>query len=397
MSKLIVMTLCYQDASSVINLSKTGLQAAADTFQKSMLRGIEKNSNKDIVVINCIPVGTWPRQYKKLILCDNIQRRDNVQIHNIGCINLPVVKQLGRSHRIHKLLNMIAEPSDKVLIYSAYAPFLKAVTRYKKCESTVVITDLPEYYDNQAVSWFRRFLRKANNKKIYDYLGKINKFVLLTEQMKEPLKIGDRPYVVVEGICDTNIDDKHVSSGENKRVLFYSGTLSYKFGIMVLVDAFQKMKDKDVELWICGSGEAGLTIQETAERNSRIKYFGFCTKERVQELRAQATVLVNPRKNEGEYTKYSFPSKTMEYMASGIPVIMYKLDGILDEYDDYLYYVDGKEEDGLQKIIEKVLELSPAEREVFGNRAKEFVRSRKSEIAQSCKILDLLYNKTIID
>ena len=43
---------------------------------------------------------------------------------------------------------------------------------------------------------------------------------------------------------------------------------------------------------------------------------------------AQSLWPVNPRQNNEEFTKYSFPSKTMEYLASGVPVVAYKLDGI---------------------------------------------------------------------
>ena len=56
-------------------------------------------------------------------------------------------------------------------------------------------------------------------------------------------------------------------------------------------------------------------------------------------LQKTADVLVNPRLNEGEYTKYSFPSKTMEYLSTGRPVVCYKLDGIPDEYDKHLMEV----------------------------------------------------------
>ena len=35
----------------------------------------------------------------------------------------------------------------------------------------------------------------------------------------------------------------------------YTGTLRKIFGIMNLVEAFKMVKDRDVELWICGSGD----------------------------------------------------------------------------------------------------------------------------------------------
>ena len=51
-------------------------------------------------------------------------------------------------------------------------------------------------------------------------------------------------------------------------------------------------------------------------------------------------VLVNPRPNNEEYTKYSFPSKDIEYLSSGKPTVAFLLDGMPKCYQDFLYVVD---------------------------------------------------------
>ena len=110
----------------------------------------------------------------------------------------------------------------------------------------------------------------------------------------------------------------------------------------------------------------------------------------MQKLQQKATVLINPRNNDGEYTKYSFPSKTMEYMLSGKPVIMYKLDGVPDEYDSYLYYIGGNTADDIKKTILEVLNKSEKELESFGQKAAEFVSENKNSVVQAKRILTLL-------
>lgn len=69
------------------------------------------------------------------------------------------------------------------------------------------------------------------------------------------------------------------------------------------------VKDRDVELWICGSGDSKEAINEATRIDSRIKFFGLVDSETALEMQHKATILVNPRTSEGEYTKYSFPSK----------------------------------------------------------------------------------------
>ena len=50
----------------------------------------------------------------------------------------------------------------------------------------------------------------------------------------------------------------------------------------------------------------------------------------------KATLLVNPRPTTEEFTIYSFPSKNMEYMASGTPLLTTKLPGMPEEYHQYV-------------------------------------------------------------
>ena len=45
---------------------------------------------------------------------------------------------------------------------------------------------------------------------------------------------------------------------------------------------------------------------------------------------------MNPRSADAEYTKYSFPSKTIEYLATGVPVVMNRLPGIPEEYEYFV-------------------------------------------------------------
>ena len=60
----------------------------------------------------------------------------------------------------------------------------------------------------------------------------------------------------------------------------------------------------------------------------------------MKEYISSAAVLVNPRPNNEEYTKYSFPSKDIEYLLSGKPTVAFLLDGMPKCYQDFLYVVD---------------------------------------------------------
>ena len=113
-------------------------------------------------------------------------------------------------------------------------------------------------------------------------------------------------------------------------------------------------------------------------------------KNEILKLQRQATVLINPRQNEGEYTKYSFPSKTIEYLASGTPLVAYKLDGIPDEYDEYLYYVENNSVEALKSKLVEVCEQTDEERREFGERASKFVLENKNPQKQAERIIKFI-------
>lgn len=362
--------------------SKTSLANAANTFQWSLLEGLYENG-ETVKILNALPVGSFPKQYKKLFLESG--RWGNGQNYELGCINLPFIKQHQRYLKAKKQLE---KSQDKnILIYSAYEPFLKAAYRLDKSyKVTVIITDLPEFYDLGKTSALKKWLRAANNKKIYRYLERVDNFVILTEQMKEPLHIGSRPYVVVEGIANSAPQNPVRS---DKKSVLYTGTLHKKFGILTLLEAFSLIDDPDAELWICGGGDSKEAVEAAAEKDSRIKFFGYVTKDKVAELQQKAGMLINPRPNEGEYTKYSFPSKTMEYMLSSKPVVMYKLDGIPAEYDPYLNYIEGNSPEDMKNAILKVFASGNEAAKKAGSAAR-FVAENKNSAVQAKKILDLI-------
>lgn len=364
-----------------------GGSTAPNVFQWNLLKGLRYHLGDNLKVFNVLPIGIWPIEYKKLFFKDSEWSCMGINGQEIGSINLPFLKQLERSVRVKKILKNIIKQDREIIIYSAYMPFLKAIYRLpRNVKITVIITDLPEFYDLGNVSKVRKVLRNIQNKMIYRYLNRVDRFVVLTKQMCEPLRIGNRPWVCVEGICDETVEDSAIETG-TKKVILYSGTLHYQYGIKNLLHAFKQIEDENIELWICGCGEAEEEIRQLEKENIGIKYFGFCSQSEVAKLRARAHILVNPRTNEGEYTKFSFPSKTMEYMISGKPVVMYKLDGIPDEYDEYLFYVNNEDHvQGLKQAIDNVLH-SYEDALLRAKDAKEFVLNNKNAIIQSGKIL----------
>lgn len=363
---------------------KSPASAAPNVFQWSLLDGLT-GQVENLSVVNVLPVGTWPRICSKAVLPDGQWTEGNISGRELGCLNLPFFKQYIRYRKARRLLKGMAKPGTEIVIYSAYMPFLKAVYRLPaSVKVTAIITDLPEFYDLEQVSSLRAWLRRRQNKIIYRNMQRVNRFVVLTDKMVEPLRVGNRPWLRMEGIYGGAFAPDTAPSGKG---ILYSGSLHRQYGILDLLEAFAAVDDSEAELWICGNGDARKEVEAAAAADPRIRFFGFCSQQEVADLRSRAAMLVNPRSNAGEYTKYSFPSKTMEYLASGKPVVMYRLDGVPEEYDSYLFYADDF--GGLSAAMAQVL-AHYGEALPKAAAGRQFIQEKKNADHQAKRLLEFL-------
>ena len=305
----------------------------------------------------------------------------------VGCTNLTVVKQFADYRPFaRELKNWVRKKDGRkkiIILYTALPMFLSLAKYAKSLDRDIltccVIADLPEFSSAIELHGIRRLYNIYQTRKTAALYGYIDRFVLLTDCMAQRLNIR-APYMVMEGIAPD--DSEPAASGiaekySGEKYVLYTGTLNYSFGIGTLLEAFSYIPDESLKLIICGFGEAEAAISEM--NDSRVIFLG-----------RGASVLVNPRQNNEEFTRYSFPSKTMEYLASGVPVVAYRLDGIPSEYDRYINYVPDDSPQALAGVITDVLNRSAEERRLEGACAKRFVLGEKNRVRQAKRILDFL-------
>ena len=121
-----------------------------------------------------------------------------------------------------------------------------------------------------------------------------------------------------------------------------------------------------------------------------IKYYGYVSNEEVIELEKKATLLCNVRNTNMEYTKYSCPSKVLEYLASGTPVYSTKLMGIPEEYKKYVFWCDEPNLGNISSDLKNILNLPSEVLNKKGIEAQRFMLKEKNSIAQAKKILDFI-------
>ncbi len=371
-----------------------GIQYAANKLQWAIVDGLSQNEDITLSLLNSLYIGSYPKRYRKLMI-PTFEFDDMKNAKNIGFCNLSVFKYFSRYYGIKKEIKKWAEKDNgeekALLIYALAMPFTniaKYVTKhYPQIKVCIVVPDLPEYMNTSASekSLYRN-LKNISIKLIKKQVNKVNRYVLLTDAMKNWF---DRPiqYTVVEGIAG-NIGSAEESLKKKEKTILYAGGIKAEYGVLELVQAFAEIGDKEWKLEIYGDGSDMEKLRIIAKDCTNILVMGSTPNEVVVERQKSVSLLVNPRKNQ-PFTKYSFPSKIMEYMSSGTPMLGYMLDGMPEEYKGYFYEIEDKE-GGLLDALRSVMSLSETERKLIGNKAKDFVKEHKNAKAQCSKIVNLL-------
>ena len=380
----------------ILKDSLSGVQNAANKLQWAIVDGLQHQANVEISVLNSLFIGSYPRKYKKAIIPSfPFQINGKEQGINVGFWNLPFVKYLSKYRGLKKKLDQWAKREtgeDKVVIaYAMTSPVVELLQyikkRYPNIKCILFVPDLPEYMDVTNKSLLYSIVKKRHISHLKRHIQNIDGYVFLTDYMKEWFDQTPR-YTVVEGIYKENqipVEDPV----KKEKVILYAGGLSEQYGVLELVEAFLQAKEEDWKLELVGDGPMLPTLKQMADRNPSIVIRGLLPNSEVLKRQKQVSILVNPRKGEQAFTKYSFPSKTIEYMASGTPMVGYRLPGIPAEYFEYIYEA-APDKQGLETCLKQVMLLSEQERNQFGFLAKQFIQKEKNAARQCAKIMSLI-------
>lgn len=385
--------------------ARVDMQDAANVLQWNIIDGILANITEGSMLIKSYyPIDSWPRHYKDAFIKRHTYAiSKNCMFDTIAFCNITYIKQILCSmacrHAVMPWAKLKSSNHKIILCYTSNNSFMKAIGKAKKKNPSIrafqIIADITEFAANDNATGIKKMYNSWQIKQNNRLKKYTDGYILLTAQMKDKLNIA-KPYIVMEGIAPKRDDIIPAITQDNDvKTILYTGSMNKKYGILELLEAFSKIRMPDFQLVLCGLGNAESIINEYSERDSRILFLGKVPHDEVLGLQANATVLVNPRQNNEEFTKYSFPSKNLEYLSSGTPLVAYKLDGIPDEYDDYIYYVPDNDPVTLANRLTEVCEMPEEQRMAMGLKAREFVNKNKNPNIQAKRILDFIKRELI--
>lgn len=353
------------------------------------VRGLVENlEDKSVTALSQPPVNKLFLQLK--------DHENGIKFRYVPIFPFPILKQLfffiySFLYTFYWCIRNLGE--DKVIVCSLMRiyqfPSVNIASTLFGCKYVTVACDIPwmtTLQVSKSVSMKEKLSIWLSQKLCKSFDG----YILLTETMNTVLNPTNKPSIVVEGFCDIAMQKiKNDFINKNpKNIIIYAGGLCEKYGIKNLVEAVKQIPQDDVELWLYGAGDMVDSLLE--EKHTRIKYFGVCPNNEVVDAELKAMILINPRPTTDEYTRYSFPSKTLEYMVSGTYTMTTKLEGIPSEYFNYCGVIDNYDVEGLRNALTLQLNRGRKDLHSAGIRAKEFALSNKNNVSQAKKVVDFI-------
>lgn len=354
-------------------------------FHKLFINGLAINGIDDIHVVSYIPISSKTSDIKEIDFIDEI--KDNIYYHYVSVRNNRF-RNLNDFIHVQQVINSIIT-SDCVII-SDMLRFttglaVTMICRKYKIKNFGIITDVPSKR-LMTGSLFIKILDSFILKNISQCYG----YIFLTEQMNSFINKKSKPFCVIEGLCDISESAVDSEKKDYPMVVMYAGTLNVRYGINELVQGFLEANIPNTILEIYGTGNYQDELIKICAEHSNVVYHGVVKNEDIRQRESAATLLVNPRPNSGEYTKYSFPSKNIEYMSSGTPLLACQLPGIPKEYYKYFFELQKTTSSEIKETLEKLFLLKKEDLINKGIEAKKFVRTQKNNVIMTKKVIELI-------
>lgn len=397
MKVLYVSTVCSLSCfNDIFHHSRVKPRQEAQKYHRLMIEGLAANPGVEVDCLSALPL--FRAMTSRWFFPRRSETEAGIRYTYAPFVNAVILRHLFLF--VYALAHTIAwchRHKDGVVVcdvlnLSVSAAALLA-SRLMRTKCVGLVTDIPGFMvDGDRAGAVRKLLRRAvvaiNTFTIHHF----GYYVFLTAHMNTLVNRGNRPYVVIEGQVDVKMarSDNSLAGKYRPAVCMYTGALHRRYGVDRMVEGFLEADVDDAELHIYGTGPYEEELAALCRRNPRVKYFGVAPNDVIVREQLKAMLLINPRPTNEAFTKYSFPSKNMEYLASGTPVLTTDLPGMPPEYRPYVYLIDAESAPGIAAKIAAILSERRETLHAFGIRAKEFVLSEKSNVQQAAKVLKMV-------
>lgn len=377
------------DSKTINNLPAASV--AGNKMELGFIKGFIDNGISTSV-ISVEPHEMWKFNDKPISVKSKKLLDGATVINTIKYINIPFLKQISAYLEIQKQLKLSKiDKNTTLFVYNTMSYFALPVIHTAKknqCKCVAIVADLPIQYK-------KNIFRRIEDLIQVNLISKFDGLVVLTENIARDFA-PQTPFCLVEAGCFPNeCCEKNATEAKqttHKNIVF-SGTLNQLSGIELIIEAMEYLDANDFVLNIYGRGPLEDFVKNSASHSKNIVYHGRVSNDKMGAIQKNADLLVCPRVTDNYTTKYTFPSKILEYLCSGVPILANRLPGIPEEYDEYINY---SHEESAESWAKAILEILINNNEFYLNKAsnaRNIVLEKKSWNNQCKRVIGSLIDR----
>ena len=352
-----------KDYRSFMNIWKYPLNSSNQNFHHKLIHALAKNNKVDV-----ISVRPFSRTHtRKLRLEKETIIENNITWHYLSRYGsrfirpftiIPQIKKILRNEDLSDAI-FITDTINTSIVRSVY----KIKNKYKR-PIIGVCTDSPSNISGTKRSYTLYLLDKCK-----DFSG----YIALTSGLNDLFNQNNKPAYILEGVVEDQVENTNAK--EKRPYFFFGGAMMEKYGMYNLIEAFKQLNVPDVDLYLCGHHVDKEKLRTTIKGFSNIKNLGLLPVNKVLEYEKDAIACINPRPYSEDLDRFSIPSKTLEYMSMGRPVISVRNTILMDKFPNEVIWIDSANVTDIKNALRNVLAMDEKQRSLLGEEAKKRVKS----------------------
>lgn len=220
----------------------------------------------------------------------------------------------------------------------------------------------------------RRFVIDCYFKLGIKKLNRIDGIILFNEEAYKEFRLRI-PYLISKvGINENVISPQVYKRNEDKCFnIVYAGSLESYNGVQEMIDAMSYLSSMNVSLNIFGNGTLKNEVIKKSASDPRIHYRGLVPRGELDDVIQRADLLLNLRNTEHYVNKFAFPSKLIQYLSSGIPVLSTRV--LKDKtFNNVAFVLDDLTAKKTSDLIAYIID-NPDEQQKRALLAKSYIRT----------------------
>ena len=281
-----------------------------------------------------------------------------------------------------------------ILVYNIYTPpisWINKAARTTQSRLTVILYDLGVPPTRLGLSKLTMLGYRMMEKEAHKYIPQLDGRVVINESIIEHYSPG-KDYILIDGGISRGVIDRLFPIKENSfgpLRLVCAGMLWDQNGTKLILSMLKQHPDLDVIVHFAGQGVDVPLIVDAATKDVRIRYEGVLNMDELFSLYEKSDILLNLRLE--EEIDFHFPSKLLEFLATGKHVISTPIAHAERDYGQFISILHNITSDGLAEKIQELDRMGRTELVKRGKEAREYMIANRQWNERTKEILNYLH------